>query len=126
MQDGDYRVVLRGAGGESIVMEMPDPTFVDQSSPFYYAMKAARDKFASREKPEREKKSVLGHAKITGLGFFGRAYNKANQPKSNLIQLHPVIDFGWQDTASKDFQERAEAAKRAKAEAEKRAATNRP
>jgi hypothetical protein len=104
MPDGDYRVVIKGAKGETMVLEMPDPNpqFVDPKGPFAYALKSAREIFDSKVKPEKTAKPLELHAKITGLGFFGRAYGKM-PAKGNLIQLHPVVDFEWLSKPSEEF-----------------------
>ncbi len=104
MPDGDYRVVIKGARGDTMVLEMPDPDprFVDPMGPFAYALKSAREQFDAKVKPERAVKPLNLHAKITGLGFFGRAYGKT-PAKGNLIQLHPVVDFEWLAKPSGEF-----------------------
>ncbi len=96
MPDGDYRVTLRGASGKTIVMEMPDtaPDFVDPNAPFVKQMREARIAFANKFTPEKTLKTVSGHARITGIGYFGRAYG--DKPvEGNLIQLHPVLKVEW-------------------------------
>jgi len=104
MPDGDYRVMIRGAKGETMVLEMPDPdpAITSPSSPFAYAIKSAREQFGTKVKPERTAKPLNLHARITGIGFFGRQYGK-QAATGNLIQLHPVVDFEWQDDASPEF-----------------------
>jgi len=104
MPDGDYHVVMRGASGETMVLEMPDPdpAFTSPSSPFAYAIRAAREQFESKVKPERAAKPLNLHARITGIGFFGRQYGKT-PAKGNLLQLHPAVDFEWQDEPSAEF-----------------------
>jgi hypothetical protein len=104
MPDGDYHVVIRGASGETMVLEMPDPSpvFTSPNSPFAYAIKSARDQFDAKVKPERTAMPLNLHARITGIGFFGRQYGKA-PARGNLVQLHPVVDFDWQERATPEF-----------------------
>ena len=86
MPDGDYRVTLRGASGKTIVMEMPDtaPDFIDPTALFVKQMREARISFADKFTPEKTAKSVVGHARITGIGYFGRAYgDKPVERQSN-------------------------------------------
>jgi len=113
MPDGDYRVVIKGAKGETMVLEMPDPNpqFVDPKGPFAYAIKSAREQFDAKVKPERTAKPLQLHARITGLGFFGRAYGKT-PPKGNLIQLHPVVDFEWLPKPTEEFDAAKKAAEK--------------
>ena len=114
MPDGDYRVTLRGASGKTIVMEMPDtaPDFVDPTAPFVKPMREARIAFANKFTPEKTLKPVVGHARITGIGYFGRAYG--DKPvEGNLIQLHPVLKVEWLAKPTTEFAKEAakEAAK---------------
>ena len=122
MPDGDYRVVLQGPSGKTMVMEMPDPDpkFVSPESPFAYSIKAAREKFDQRFKPETTTRKIVGHARITGIGFFGRTYGKS-KPEGNLIQLHPVLDVEWSEKPSVEFSREAN-----KLRTEAPAATPRP
>ena len=104
MPDGDYRVTVRGASGKTVVLEMPNPApeFVDPASKFAADMKAARGQFDTKFQPEKTSKPVLGHARITGVGFFARTYGN-KKPDGNLIQLHPVLNIEWLDKATPEF-----------------------
>ena len=104
MPDGDYRVVLRGAAGKTIVMEMPNPApdFVDPKSPFAAQIRQARVSFDGKIQPERQKKDITGHVRITGIGYWGRAYGSA-VPDTNLIQLHPILNVEWLAKPSRNF-----------------------
>ncbi len=106
MPDGDYRVTIRGASGQTLVLEMPDPdpAFVSPNSPFAYAIKSAREQFETKFKPERTAKPIIAHAKVTGIGFFGRAFNKQSEVKGNLVQLHPVLQIEWMEKPSDEWQ----------------------
>jgi hypothetical protein len=112
MPDGDYRVVIQGASGKPLVLEMPDPdpAFVDPKSPFAYSIKAAREQFKARFTPTTTTQKIQGHVRITGIGFFGRTYGK-NKPDGNLLQLHPVLDVDWMDKPTEEFTKAAEKAK---------------
>ena len=119
MPDGDYRVTIRGASGKTLVLEMPkpEPEFVDPNSPFFKEIKAAREQFDSKTKPESTQKPLALHARITGIGFWARKWNRnaaANPSASpsptptpstpeNLIQLHPVLKLEWLDKPTKEF-----------------------
>jgi hypothetical protein len=112
MPDGDYKVTLRGASGETIVMEMPDPApgFVDPASLFAKQIAEARTQFDTKFQPDRTAKPIAGHARITGIGYFGRAYGAA-EPVGNLIQLHPVLKVEWLPKPSAEFADDASKAK---------------
>ena len=109
MRDGDYRVTLKGASGKTLVLEMPDPApeFVSPDSPFAYGIKAAREQFNSQVKPEKTPTPMHAHARVTGIGYFARAYGK-QKPEGNLVQLHPVLLIDWMEKPSKEFAKAAE------------------
>lgn len=113
MPDGDYRVTLRGASGKTLILEMPDPAFVKPDSPFFYGIKSAREQFEQKFKPEPTAKPVQAHARITGLGYWARAYGKT-KPEGNLVQLHPVVLVDWMDEPSKAFKQAADKAQKQK------------
>jgi len=104
MPDGDYRVTVKGVSGKTMVLEMPnpDPEFVDPKSKFAGQIKTARDQFSSKIKPERTSQPMQGHARITGVGFFGRTYG-SKPADGNLIQLHPVLNIEWLDKPTTEF-----------------------
>jgi len=114
MPDGDYKVTLRGASGQTMVMEMPNPTpgFVDPASLFAKQIGEARAQFDTKFQPDRTAKPTVGHARITGIGYFGRAYGAA-EPVGNLIQLHPVLKVEWLPKPSAEFASDAAKAKTA-------------
>jgi len=114
MPDGDYKVTLRGASGQTMVMEMPDPApgFVDPTSLFAKQIGEARTQFNAKFQPDRTAKPTVGHARITGIGYFGRAYGAA-EPVGNLIQLHPVLKVEWLPKPSTEFAADASRAKAA-------------
>ena len=104
MPDGDYRVTVRGASGKTVVLEMPNPTpeFVDPKSKFAGDIKTARGQFDKKFQPEKAVKALTGHARITGVGFFGRTYGN-KKAEGNLIQLHPVLNIEWLDKPTVEF-----------------------
>ena len=78
------------------------PEFVDPKSKFAAQIKAARDRFSAKFKPETTSQPVTGHARITGVGFFGRTYG-SRKAEGNLIQLHPVLNIEWLDKPTAEF-----------------------
>jgi hypothetical protein len=106
MPDGDYRVTIRGASGQTMVLEMPnpDPKFINPTGPFAGGIKSARVQFDSKEEPTRAPKEITRHAVITGIGFFSRAHGKKDANPGNpgnLIQLHPVLSIDWLEKPTK-------------------------
>lgn len=109
MPDGDYRVTVRGHSGKTLVLEMPNPApeFVDPKSKFAGQIKEAREQFSAKFKPEARSQPLTGHARITGVGYFGRIYG--NRPaEGNLIQLHPVLNIQWLEKPTAEFSGPAE------------------
>ncbi len=104
MPDGDYRVTVRGASGKTLVLEMPNPApeFVDPKSKFADQIKAAREQFSAKFKPETKAQAVTGHARISGVGYFGRVYGNRTA-EGNLIQLHPILNIEWLDKPTAEF-----------------------
>ena len=95
-QDGTYRLILRGESGATMLAQVPDPKFVDPSSPW-------RDSFiAVRMKLERELEFSGAYkylepptpAQLIGIGYFGRPHGQAGAAR-NGIELHPIIAFEW-------------------------------
>jgi hypothetical protein len=107
MPDGDYRVTIKGASGQTLFLEMPnpDPKFVAPEGPFAGQIKAAREQFERKCKPSKVRQPIpLNlHARITGIGFFGRAYRARKPVTGNLIQLHPVLRIEWLDKPTAKF-----------------------
>ena len=95
---------MRGVTGKTLVLEMPNPgpEFVDPKSKFAAQVKVARDQFSAKVKPETTSQTLTGHARITGVGYFGRVYGN-RKAEGNLIQLHPVLNIEWLDKPSADF-----------------------
>jgi len=98
----------------TMVMEMPNPApgFVDPASLFAKQIGEARAQFDTKFQPDRTAKPIVGHARITGIGYFGRAYGAA-EPVGNLIQLHPVLKVEWLPKPSAEFSADASRAKAA-------------
>ena len=104
MPDGDYRVTLKGVSGKTMVLEMPnpEPEFVSPDSPFASEIKTAREQFNGKIQPERTLKDVSGHARINGIGYYGRNYRK-QAVVGNLIQLHPVLNIEWMEKPTEEY-----------------------
>ena len=97
MPDGDYRVVIRGASGQTMTLEMPNPApeTVKPGSRFVKDIAKARQQFEAKMSPAKGVKPEAAHALITGIGFFGRSYRPDAAVTGNLIQLHPVLNIQW-------------------------------
>jgi len=110
MPDGDYQVTIKGASGKTLKLEMPNPApeFVDPASKFASDVKAAREQFDGKfhpgkpEKADRTVKQVVGHARITGVGFFARNYG-SSKVEGNLLQIHPVLKIEGLEKPTEEF-----------------------
>lgn len=90
MLDGDFRVVLRGASGRKIVMELPDPKLA-RDSRWAKELAEVRKQFEEKLHPTREAKQATLRARITGVGFFGRPAPRGAEENASGVQLHPVV-----------------------------------
>jgi hypothetical protein len=95
-QNGTYRLILRSDSGASMLAQVPNPKFVDRSSPW-------RDSFiAVRMKLERQLEFSGTFAyleppiptQLIGIGYFGRPHGQTGAAQ-NGVELHPVIAFEW-------------------------------
>lgn len=94
MPDGDFRVVLKGASGRKIVMELPDPKLAKDSR-WAKELAEVRKQFEEKLHPTREPKQVTTRARITGVGFFGRPAPRGAEENASGVQLHPVVKLEW-------------------------------
>jgi hypothetical protein len=96
MPDGDFRVILRGGSGKTVVMELPDPKAVPPTSRWAKEIAAVRRQFEEKYHPARQLRPATGRARITGVGFFGRTQLPGAAPREgNGVQLHPAVKLEW-------------------------------
>lgn len=94
MPDGDFRVVLKGASGRKVVMELPDPKLAPNSR-WAKELAQVRKQFEEKLHPTREAKQGATRARITGVGFFGRPSPRGAEENASGVQLHPVVKLEW-------------------------------
>jgi hypothetical protein len=114
MPDGDYRVVIQGKSGKTLVLEMPnpDPQFVAPTGRFAKQIGAARQQFEAQCRPAVPMKTVAvgRRAVITGIGFFGHTFRPDQPAEGNLVQLHPVVAIKWlPESPAKSGRDRSQA-----------------
>jgi hypothetical protein len=96
--DGDYHMVIQGAGGETMVAEIPNPVapfiVIDPNSRWAQQIAAARSSVDKKLPPQLGITRMSMRVRITGIGFFDRAHGNLGA-SPNAIELHPVthIEF---------------------------------
>jgi hypothetical protein len=88
-KEGDYLLTLRGEKGKTILAALPNPAFVDDSSPWKQRMTLARRIFEARFTPEPEQKNAKSHALVTGFGYFNTEPARPGEAP-NGFEIHPV------------------------------------
>lgn len=97
MPDGDYRVVLRGSSGRTMVMELPDPQIVGPASRWGKDIAAVRKSFEAKYHPTTTLTAAKGRARVTGVGFFGRPNARGAEGNASGVQVHPALQIEWLD-----------------------------
>jgi hypothetical protein len=94
MPDGDFRVVLRGASGRSLVVELPDPKLAPKS---HWAKELAevRKQFEEKFHPKKELQEAAVPVRLQGVGHFGKVFVKAVPNNLSGIRLQPVVKIEW-------------------------------
>lgn len=107
MPDGDYRLVLRGATGRNIIMEVPDPKLV-AGSRFAKEIATVRKQIEERYHPTAQLQEGKGRMRVAAVGFFGRPAPKNAPNNLSGVQLHPPVKLEWlPDVAPKATGEKA-------------------
>jgi len=95
-QSGSYRLILGDDNDLTIGSEVPDPSAVDESSPW-------RESFSSVRRSLEEKiRFTKGFhyltppppVRVTGVGFFSRPHGQKHAAP-NGIELQPILEIEW-------------------------------
>jgi hypothetical protein len=73
-----------------MIAEIPRPTCVATSSPFYRAVSQLRPRFASHFGNAAGKKNLHERVRVTGVGFFDFIHGQTGVAP-NGIEIHPVL-----------------------------------
>lgn len=94
--DGDYHLVIKGATGQTMVAEVPNPTppFVNPASPWARQIAEARAAIDERLAPTPKLMRTSQRLRIDGIGFFDRVGGQSGMAP-NGIELHPVISIDF-------------------------------
>jgi hypothetical protein len=96
--DSDYHLVLADASGNTMIVEIPHPRCVGDSSPFKSAITSTRAKFDASYAATTGFKTANVPVTVTGVGFFDFLHGQTGVAP-NGIELHPVLDISF-STAS--------------------------
>ena len=90
--DDDYHIVITdwSSPGPTMIVEIPDPDDVPDSSPWKSAIARARTTFQTAFSPTHRFTRETGHIRVTGIGFFDFVHGQSGVAP-NGIELHPVI-----------------------------------
>ena len=72
--------------------EIPSPSCVDEGSPFFEAIKDAREKFDATFQPTGQFQDTNTPVKVVGVGFFDFHHGQRGVAP-NAVELHPVLDI---------------------------------
>jgi hypothetical protein len=90
--DSDYHLLLVDGLGHQMIAEIPSPSCMSPSSPFYSGVLRARADFDARYSATSSLKTANVPVQITGVGFFDYLAGQTGVAP-NGIELHPVIDI---------------------------------
>lgn len=94
MPDGDFRVVLRGTSGRSLVVELPDPKLAPKSR-WSKELTEVRKQFEEKFHPTKELQEAAAPVRLQGVGHFGKVFLKAVPNNLSGIRLQPVVKIDW-------------------------------
>jgi hypothetical protein len=90
--DSDYHLVLRDAGGLTMIVEIPSPSCVGAGSPFLAGITNARNQFNARFTATTSFQTANIPVQIKGVGMFDFLHGQTGVAP-NGIELHPVLDI---------------------------------
>jgi hypothetical protein len=90
--DSDYHLVLKDAGGLTMIVEIPSPSCVGAGSPFFAGIQNARSKFDARFTATTSFQTANIPVQIKGVGMFDFLHGQTGVAP-NGIELHPVLDI---------------------------------
>jgi len=89
-EDSDYHAVLTDGSGNTMIVELPHPDCVGNSSPFKSASTAARATFDANLRATSSFKAAAIPVRVYGVGFFDDIHGQTGVAP-NGIELHPVL-----------------------------------
>ena len=92
--DSDYHLVLTDSVGDTMIVEIPHPACVGDTSPFKNAITATRAKFDAAYTATTSFKTANVPVTVTGVGFFDFLHGQTGVAP-NGIELHPLLDISF-------------------------------
>src|SRR5438552_3136826 len=92
--DSDYHLVLTDSVGNTMIVEIPLPVCVGDTSPFKSAITATRAKFDAAYTATTSFKTANIPVTVTGVGFFDFLHGQTGVAP-NGIELHPLLDISF-------------------------------
>jgi hypothetical protein len=92
--DSDYHLVLTDSVGNTMIVEIPLPACVGDTSPFKNAITATRAKFDAAYTATTSFKTANVPVTVTGVGFFDFLHGQTGVAP-NGIELHPLLDVSF-------------------------------
>src|SRR4029077_2289068 len=100
--DSDYHLVIQDASGNTMITEIPSPSYVGAGSPFLPGITNARSQFDARFTATTSFQTANIPVKITGVGMFDFLHGQTGVAP-NGIELHAVLYVVFNPGASPDF-----------------------
>ncbi|MEK6227577.1 MAG: hypothetical protein AABM40_14950 [Chloroflexota bacterium] len=92
--DSDYHLVLTDSVANTMIVEIPHPACVGDTSPFKNAITATRAKFDAAYTATTSFKTANVPVTVTGVGFFDFLHGQTGVAP-NGIELHPLLDISF-------------------------------
>jgi len=89
--DSDYHLILADGAGNTMIVEIPDPTCVGASSPLLPGIQQARSEFDARYTVTDTFQTANVPVTVTGVGFFDFLHGQTGVAP-NGVELHAVLD----------------------------------
>jgi Bacterial Ig domain len=96
--DQDYHLVLSDASGNTMIVEIPDPTCVGTGSPFASGIANARAELDAKLTATSSFQTANIPVRVTGVGMFDFLHGQTGVAP-NGIELHPVLDIVFNPTS---------------------------
>src|SRR5712692_287373 len=90
--DSDYHLILSDGSGNTMISEIPSPTFVGASSVLLSSIQNARSEFDARYTTTSSFQTANVPVTVTGVGFFDFLHGQTGVAP-NGIELHAVFDI---------------------------------
>jgi hypothetical protein len=98
-EDSDYHLVVADSSGRTMIVELPHPDCVANSSPVRAQLAAARDSFNGALRATSTFKTASIPVRIHGVGFMDSVHGQTGVAP-NGVELHPVLNIEFNPKAT--------------------------